>query len=68
MRTPISKKTLKELRTEIGEEVGFVGLKPFSHNIIGMCLREIHKRFGMASANKAIKDFDLDSMGWELQR
>lgn len=57
-------KTLKDLRATIARESHFVDLKPFSHNIIGLALAQIDKEFGRAEANKAINDFDLESLGW----
>jgi hypothetical protein len=55
---------LRELRGRIKKEVPFVGIKPFSHNIIGLSLQEIAKKFGTKAANKAIRDFRLTEKGF----
>ena len=57
-------RTLKQLRKVIKDEAYFVDIKPYSHNIIGLCLLEISKRFGQAEANKAIVDCELEDLGW----
>lgn len=57
-------KTLKELRESIRAEVGYVGIKPDSHNIIGVVLWQISAYYGDGQANKAIRDFGLEELGW----
>jgi hypothetical protein len=56
--------TLEILRGDIAEEVDYVDVKPYSHNIIGLTLRSIAKNFGKEEANKAIRDFGLVKLGW----
>lgn len=60
-----SEQTLEELRSKIKKEKRSVDIKPFSHNIIGWTLCEIAKRFGGHEANKAIRDFGLEKLGWK---
>lgn len=57
-------KTLNDWRKGIKKEVPYVDIKPYSHNIISLSLGAIAKEFGQAEANKAIVDFDLESLGW----
>ena len=57
-------KTLAQLRQMIKKEVPFVDVKPYSHNIIGVVLMQINNEYGKDEANKAIDDFDLQSLGW----
>jgi len=57
-------KTLEELREIIDNEVPFVDIKPYSHNIIGLALVTIAKRYGYDVANQAIEDFGLEDLGW----
>lgn len=57
-------KTLKELRDQIREEVPYVDVKPYSHNIVGILLWEISAQYGDGYANKAIRDFGLEKLGW----
>ena len=62
------KETLKELRAEIKKEVPYVDLKPFSHNIISIGLMIITKDYGKEEANKAIRDFELEELGWREEK
>ncbi len=55
---------LAELRARIRREVRFVGRKPYSHNIIRLVLAEIEQKFCRADANKAVRDFKLESKGF----
>jgi len=57
-------KSLKEWRSVIAKEAPYVGVKPYSHNIIGLALGAIAKDHGQAEANKAIVDFELEDKGW----
>ena len=56
--------SLNQLRRRITREAPYVGRRPYSHNIIRLTLAEIDKRFGRAAANKAVKDFKLESKGF----
>ena len=60
-------KTLEEFRQQIEAEVGFVGIKLYSHNIIGLILESIACGYGDAEAHKAIVDFGLDQLGWSVK-
>ncbi len=55
---------LKWLRGRIEREAPFVGIKPYSHNIIGLTLNQIAGEFDSAEANRAIRDFGLEELGW----
>lgn len=57
--------TLEELRNQIKDEAPYVGVKPYSHNIITMCLGTISQEHGIEEANKAIFDFKLGRKGWQ---
>lgn len=59
------KNTLQDWIEGIENEIMFVGLKPYSHNIIQISLQAIAEDFGIAVANKVIEDLDLESVGWE---
>lgn len=61
---------LKSLYDKIEKEVDYVDVKPYSHNIISLVLREISEEFGQDRANEAIENFQLELLGWskvELQ-
>ena len=55
---------LAHLRGRIEQETPFVGIKPYSHNIIGIVLNQIASEFGLDEANRAIDDFGLEELGW----
>lgn len=55
---------LKLLYDKIEKEVDYIDVKPFSHNIIGLALREISEKFGQDRANEAIEHFNLELFGW----
>lgn len=62
------KKTVEELREQIAEEAPFVDLKPYSHNIISLCLMQIDKEYGKDEANKAIRELGLKKLGWREEK
>ena len=62
----MSKKTLEELRETIERSVDDIN-KSYSHVLISIALREIAKKFGKRSANKAIYDYYLEESGWSKQ-
>jgi hypothetical protein len=61
------KRTLKEWIQGIEDERPFVGLKPYSHNIINISLQAIAKEYGGQAANKIIDVCDLESLGWKKE-
>lgn len=63
-----NKVRLAELYAEIEQEVEFVDIKPYSHNIISCILRIISKEFGYNKANEAIDEFNLTSLGWHHEK
>jgi len=56
--------TKSEILEKIGEEVPFIDVKPFSHNLVGMLLNMLAKQHGQEEANKAIDDYELEELGW----
>ena len=55
---------LRTLRKHISTEARYIGIRPYSHNIVRMTLRTIAAKFGQAEANKAVRDFKLISKGF----
>tara|TARA_B100001939_G_C16493660_1_gene426583 strand:+ start:332 stop:550 length:219 start_codon:yes stop_codon:yes gene_type:complete len=55
---------LKLLYDKIEKEVDYIDVRPFSHNIVGLVLREISEEFGQDRANEAIEHFNLELFGW----
>jgi len=60
-------RTLEEYRTDLEEEACFVDVKSHSHNIVSLLLGAISEGYGKEEANKAIRDFKLDKLGWAPQ-
>ncbi len=62
------KKTLKELKDIIAREKDFIGIKPYSHNIIGLVLLQISKEHSREEANNCIDEFELVRHGWKKEK
>ena len=58
------KRTLEELKQIIKREVPFVDDKPYSHTLISLVLMQISLKYGKDEANKCIKEFELEELGW----
>ncbi|MHB8108287.1 MAG: hypothetical protein ACYDH4_12825 [Candidatus Cryosericum sp.] len=56
--------TLCQLRHRIKREAPYVGVRPYSHNIVRLTLAAIDKMHGRAEANKAVRDFKLENKGF----
>lgn len=65
MKKRLNEKTFEELKQTIDNEIDYVDVKPYSHNIISITLRQIDEKFGK---NKVIEIFDyynLQELGWK---
>ena len=62
------KKTLKELKDIIAREKDFIGIKPYSHNIISLVLLQISKEYSREEANNCIDEFELARHGWKKEK
>jgi hypothetical protein len=60
----MAKARLYELRATIAQEAPRVGIRQFSHNIIRIVLSQIETGYGRAEANRAVRDFQLESKGF----
>jgi len=58
---------LAELRKRVKREAPYIGVKPYSHNIVRLTLAQIAQDHGRAEANKAVRDFDLESKGFNTE-
>ena len=56
--------SLVDLRWRIQHEAPYIGIKPYSRNIVRLTLAEIAKDFGRSEANQAVKDFRLVPKGF----
>jgi len=56
--------TLAEVRQKIEDEIEWVDIKPYSHNIISASLMMVSAKWGKEAANDIIMDFDLEDLGW----
>jgi len=59
------KQRLAELHKSIKDEVPYVNIKEYSHNIISWTLRLISQEFGYNEADKTIDTFKLNLYGWK---
>ena len=58
-------KTLEELKQVIENEIPFIDIKPYSHNIISITLKIINDDYGEQEAINIIADnYDLQQKGW----
>lgn len=48
----------------IDKEVDYIGMKEYSHNIIGLALQQAANEFGNDVANDLIDEFGLIMHGW----
>jgi hypothetical protein len=64
----VKKKTLQELKKIIEREKDFIGIKPYSHNIISLILLQISQEYGKDKANKCIDEFELFKHGWKKEK
>ena len=55
---------LVEYKNKIRNEIPYVDVKPYSHNIIAMVLTMICNKFGEVVANDTIIELQLDKIGW----
>jgi hypothetical protein len=61
-------KTIEEIKEKILEQVEYVDIKPYSHNIISLYLSEADKLFGQKVANQLIEDCGLEILGWHKEQ
>lgn len=59
--------TVADLRQRIKRETPYVGIRPYSHNLIRLGLAQIEHDHGQAEANKAVRDFKLESKGFNQE-
>ena len=57
---------LVKIRESIIKEIPYIDIKQYSHNIIGIQLSLIDKKYGHEEVLKTIKEFKLDTKGWNL--
>ncbi len=48
----------------IEEQVPYIDIKPYSHNIISLYLQAITEKLGYDEYNETIEKFDLEEKGW----
>lgn len=53
-----------KLFNKISNEVNYIDIKQYSHNIISMCLEQIYKEIGIDKLKEVIKIQGLDKKGW----
>lgn len=60
----MSDKTKEQIIEKIKQEIPFVDIKPFSHNIISLELRLLEKKYGEEEVKNLIKSTKLKDLGW----
>lgn len=60
------KKTASEKKWEAAlvKELPYINIKPFSHNIVSLCLQAVAKEAGNKAANALIRKHGLVRLGW----
>jgi len=59
--------SLAKLRGRIQREAPYIGIKPYSHNIVRLVLADIQDKYSRAEANRAVRDFGLQSKGFNQE-
>ena len=54
----------QELIKKIKDEIPFVDIKPYSHNIINLTLNLLCTEYGQEEVNNLIRETDLKDLGW----
>ena len=57
---------LRKAMQKLDSEVPNLGIKPFSHNIIGLTLSAVADQYGDVVANELIQDYGLEKHGWTM--
>ena len=60
-----SNASLADRRAAIEDEVQYIDIREHTHHIISLELRLIANEFGDVEANRAIRDYGLDELGWK---
>lgn len=59
-------KTPEEWEQVIADNVPYIDVRPYSHNIIGLALGAIAKKKGDDEAKRLIIKYRLDKKGWKV--
>ena len=60
----MSNKTKDQIIEKIKQEIPFIDVKPFSHNIISLELRLLEEKYGEKEVYNLINSTDLKYKGW----
>ncbi len=60
--------SLADRRAAIKDEIEFLDIKEHSHHVISLELHMIADEFNDAEANRAIRDFGLNGLGWKEKK
>lgn len=55
----------KEYYQKILYNARYVGIKPYSHNIVGMLLNAVAEKYSHKFSNLIIVEAELESLGWK---
>ena len=65
MKKKLNERTFDELKETIDNEIEYVDVKPYSHNIISITLRQIDDKFGKKKVREVFDYFNLHELGWK---
>jgi len=59
-------KTIEELRQAIINELMYVDIRPYSHNLVGLYMDELERNYGIKEVKRIVNDhaFWWESKGW----
>ncbi len=60
--------TKEDIIKKITDEIPWVDIKPFSHNIISLQLTLLSEHYGQEEANKLIRNTKLIELGWSEEK
>tara|TARA_E500000318_G_scaffold82640_1_gene78058 strand:+ start:307 stop:498 length:192 start_codon:yes stop_codon:yes gene_type:complete len=61
-------KTKEEIIECIETELPWVNIKPYSHNLISLCLKSLYNIVGKEELNQYMKNSGLLDIGWRLMK
>ena len=64
MKKKLTEKDFNDLYNQVEEEIQYVDVKPYSHNIISIGLRQVDEKYGKEKVIEIFNDFNLEEYGW----
>ena len=64
MKKKLTEKDFNDLYNQVEEAIQYVDVKPYSHNIISIVLRQVDEKYGKEKVIEIFNDFNLEEYGW----